>query len=76
MSFNISWITFFHVALDYSFHLMSLTCFFLRAFVSISWLSTSSQLVVFFLMLWDMFIDHDNLFTQYTYHGASIPFFV
>ena len=32
MSFNISWITFFHVALDYSFHSMNLTCFFSQGF--------------------------------------------
>ena len=75
-SFSISWITFFHVTLDYSFHSMSLTCFFPRDFVSLSWLGTSFQLIVFCLMLWDMFIDHDHPFTSYTYHRPSTPFFV
>ena len=76
MSFNISWIIFCHVALVYSFHSMSLACFLLGAFVSLSWLGTSSQLVVFCLMLWDMFIDHDHLFALYTYHEPSTSFFV
>ena len=55
---------------------MSLTCFFPRDFVSLSWLGTSFQLIVFCLMLWDMFIDHDHPFTSYTYHRPSTPFFV
>ena len=75
-SFSISWITFCHVILDYSFHSMSLACFFPRTFISFSWLGTSFQLVVFCLMLWDMFIDHDHLFTLHTYHGLSTSFFV
>ena len=50
--------------------------FFLGAFVSLSWFGTSSQLVVFCLVFWDMFIDHDYLFTPYTYHGLNTPFFV
>ena len=75
-SFSISWITFCHVALDYSFHLMSLACFLHRAFVSLSWLGTSFHFVVTCLMLWDMFIDYDHLFIPYTYHEPSIPFFV
>ena len=73
-SFSISWITFCHVALDYSFHSMSLACFLPRAFVSLSWLGTSFHFVVTCLMLWDMFIDH--IFTPYIYHGPSTPFFV
>ena len=76
MSFSISWITFCHVTLDYSFHSMSLACFLPRAFVFFYWLGTSFHFVVTYLMLWDMFIDHNHLFTPYTYHGPSTPFFV
>ena len=65
-----------HVALDYSFHLMSLACFLPRVFVFLSWLDTSFHFVVTYLMLWDMFIDHDHFFTSYTYHGPNTLFFV
>ena len=75
MSFSISWITFCHVTLDYSFHSMSLACFLPRAFVFFYWLGTSFHFVVTYLMLWDMFIDHDHLvFALYTYHGLSTLF--
>ena len=47
-----------HVALVCSFHLMSLACFLLRAFVFLSWLDTSFHFAVTYLMLGDMFIDH------------------
>ena len=43
---SISWITFCHVTLDYSFHSMSLACFLLRAFVFLSWLGTPFHFVV------------------------------
>ena len=76
MSLSISWITFCHVALDSFSRLMSLTCFLLRVFVFLYWLGSSFHLIVTYLMLWDMFIDHDHLFTLYTYHGPSTPFFV
>ena len=77
MSLGIGWTASCHVALDYSFpHSMSLACFLPRAFVFLSWLGTSFHFVITCLMLWDMFIDHDHLFTLYTYHGPSTPFFV
>ena len=75
-SLSICWITFCHVALDYSFHSMSLACFLPRAFVFLSWLGTPFHFVVTHLVLWDMFFDHDNLFTLYTYHRLSTLFFV
>ena len=77
MSLSIGWITFRHVTLDYVFHSMSLACFLLRAFILISWLDIPLHFVVTYLMLQDMFIDHDHLvFALYTYHGLSTPFFV
>ena len=77
-SFSINWITFYHVTLDYSFHSMSLACiFFSLGLLSLSLgFGASSQLVVFCLVFWDMFIDDDHLFTPYTYHGLNAPFFV
>ena len=64
-----------HVILDYVFHLLSLTCFLPRAFVFPSWFDTSFHFVVAYLMLRDMFIDHDHLFILYTYHEFDTPFF-
>ena len=74
MSLSIGWITFRLVTLVCVFHLMSLACFLLRAFVLISWLGTPLHFVVTHSILWDMFIDH--LFTLHTYHGLSTSFFV
>ena len=62
------------VALDYSFHLLSLTCFLPRDFVLISWIDTPLHFVVTHSILWDMFIDH--LFTLHAYHELSTSFFV
>ena len=76
MSLSIGWITFRHVTLDYVFHSMSLACFLLRAFILISWLDIPLHFVVTYLMLQDMFIDHDHLvFALYTYHGLGTFFF-
>ena len=72
--FEYGWVTFRLVTLVCVFHLMSLACFLLRAFVLISWLGTSLHFVVTHSILWDMFIDH--LFTLYTYHGLSTSSFV
>ena len=74
--FEYGWVTFRLAALVCVFHLMSLTCFLLRAFVLISWLGTSFHFVDIYLMLRDMFIDHDHLFTLCTYHEFDTPFFV
>ena len=77
MSLAIGWTTSCHIALDYSFpHSMSLACFLPRAFVVLSWLDASFHFVVTYLMLRDMFIDHDHLFTLYTYHRLDTLFFV
>ena len=76
MSLGIGWITSCLIALDSFSHLMSLTCFLPRVFVSISWLDTSFHFILTYLMLWDKFIDHDRLFISYTYHGPRISFFV
>ena len=65
-----------HVALVCSFHSMSLSCFLPRAFVFLSWFDTSIGFVDTHSMLWDMFIDHDHLFTLYTYHEPDTSFFV
>ena len=71
------WITFRLIALVCVFHLMSLACFLPRVFVLISWLGTSFHFVDIYLMLRDMFIDHDHfVFTLSTYHGLSTSFFV
>ena len=71
------WITFRLVALVCVFHLMSLACLLPRVFVLISWLDTSFHFVDIYLMLRDMFIDHDHLvFTLYTYHKPDTSFFV
>ena len=74
MSLSIDRITFRLVALVCVFHLMSLACFLLRAFVLISWLGTPLHFVVTHSIFWDMFIDH--LFILYTYHGLSTSSFV
>ena len=65
-----------YVTLVYVFHSMSLVCFLPRAFVFLSWLDASFHFVVTYLMLRDMFIDHDHLFTLYTYHRLDTLFFV
>ena len=70
MSFSISWIIFCHVALDYFFHSMSLTCFLSRAFIIISWLDTPFHFVFIHLMLWDMFM---IIFLHYTPITGSVP---
>ena len=58
------------------FSLDGFVMFFLRAFVFLSWLDTSFHFVDTYLMLQDMFIDHDHLvFALYTYHGLSTSFF-
>ena len=72
--FEYGWITFRLVTLVRVFHLMSLACFLLKAFVLISWLGTPLHFVVTHSILWDMFIDY--LFILYTYHGLSTIFFV
>ena len=76
ISLSIGWITSCFVALDSFSRLMSLTCFLLRAFVFFSWLGTSFHFVVTCWMLWDMFINHDHVFTLYTYHRPNTLFFV
>ena len=64
-----------HLGLRFS--LDGFVMFFLRAFIFLSWLDTSFHFVDTYLMLQDMFIDHDHLvFALYTYHGLSTPFFV
>ncbi|KAL6323277.1 hypothetical protein AAG906_029284 [Vitis piasezkii] len=65
----------YRVTLDYVFHSMSLSCFLPRAFVFLSWLDTSFHFAITYLMLRDMFIDHDHLvFALYTYHGFRSQF--
>ena len=54
--FEYGWVTFRLVALVCVFHLMSLACFLLRAFVLISWLDTPLHFVVTYLILWDTFM--------------------
>ena len=67
----------YHVTLDCVFHLTSLSYFLLRAFVFLSWLDTSFHFAITYLMLRDMFFDHDHLvFALYTYHGLSTSSFV
>ena len=67
----------YRVTLDYAFHSMSLSCFLPRAFVFLSWLDTSFHFAITYLMLRDMFFDHDHLvFALYTYHGLSTSSFV
>ena len=75
-SLSICWITFCLVALDSFSYLMSLACFLPKAFLSLSWFGTSFHFAITCLMLWDMLVDHDHIFTPYTYHGPSTPFFV
>ena len=65
------------VTLDYVFHSMGLSCFLLRAFVFLFWLDTSFHFVDTYLILRDMFIDHDHLvLALYTYHEPDTSFFV
>ena len=66
----------YRVTLDYAFHSMSLSCFLPRAFIFLSWLDTSFHFAITYLMFRDMFIDHDHLFTLYTYHEPDTSFFV
>ena len=56
---------------------LSLACFLPKVFILISWLDASFHFVDIYLMLRDMFIDHDHLvFTLYTYHEPDTSFFV
>ena len=65
------------VILDYVSHSMSLTCFLPKAFIFLSWLDTSFHFVDTYLILRDMFIDHDHLvLALYTYHEPDTSFFV
>ena len=67
----------YYVTLDYVFHSISLSCFLPRAFVFLSWFDTSIHFVDTYLILQDMFIDHDHLILAlYTYHELDTSFFV
>ena len=77
LSLSIGWITFVMSPWVVFFHSTSLSCFLPRAFVFLSWLDVPLHFVVTYLMLQDMFIDHDHLvFALYTYHVPDTSFFV
>ena len=57
---------------EFEYRLMSLSCFLLRAFVFLSWLDTSFHFAITYLMVQDMFFDHDHLvFALYTCHDLN-----
>ena len=65
------------VTLDYVFHSMGLSCFSLGLLFFLSWLDTSFHFVDTYLILRDMFIDHDHLvLALHTYHEPDTSFFV
>ena len=75
MSFSISWITSYLVALDSFFRLLSLACFLPKVPISFSWFGTSFHFVVtnaleYVHWSWSFFL------TPHTYHGFNAPFVV
>ena len=76
-SLSISWTTPCHMVLVSSCHSLSLAHFPLGFhIVFFSWFDTFFRFVVtFYLMFWDVLIDHAHFFTFLTCHGLGTSFF-